>query len=405
MNNYVKPLENETFEEYKIRVYKMKQLGTCTLTWVAIAQMFGETFGVFKDESRWRKEAKEFLMWDVEFATADEDEPVEVDPQEDKMTKLLLEYKKERVKLSDERIQNNAYVRRLSREDTIIEIAKNAVDKISKSKPLETTPFLDVIENTEAEAIAVISDWHYGIEVNNHWNKFNSEICVKRIKKYLGKLLQTCDLFDITKIHLVNLSDLIAGRIHATIRLESREDVISQTINVSEILAQFINELTRRGYDVEYYDCLDNHSRLEPIKSDSLELESLVRIIPWYLKERFKDEDRLIIHTNEYSDDIITFTVLDGLYNVGAVHGHKDKPQQVIKNLTLMTKENFDLILTAHLHHPALEEENNIVRISNGTLMGVDSYAKDLRLSSNPSQNIIVATKESVCDYIRVVKL
>ena len=313
--------------------------------------------------------------------------------------------KLDKLKNTDILTQANAYMRRIAREETIIEIAKNAVDKISKSKPLVLTPSSDMVENTDAEAIAVISDWHYGIEVNNHWNKFNPDVCIHRVRKYLEKLLQTCELFNITRIHLVNLSDLIAGRIHATIRLESREDVISQTIHVSEILAQFINELTQRGYDVEYYDCLDNHSRLEPIKSDSLDLESLVRIIPWYLKERFKGEDRFTIHTNEYSDDIITFTVLDGLYDIGAVHGHKDRPQQVIQNLTLMTKKNFDLILTAHLHHWAGDETNRTIQISNGSLMGTDSYAKDLRLDSQPSQNIIVATKDSVCDYIRRVPL
>lgn len=399
MNDYLIPIEGETFDEYRLRTYKLKQLRTLKMTWTDIAEMFDEVWGVCKDESKWRKEAKELLISDVETVTSPE-ESVKNDLRD-----LILEMKKERVKSTDERTQNNAYIRRIAREETIIEIAKNAVDKISRNKPLEMTPFLDMVENTEVEAIAVISDWHYGIEVNNHWNKFNPEVCVKRIKKYLGKLLQTCELFDITKIHLVNLSDLIAGRIHATIRLESREDVISQTIHVSEILAQFINELTQRGYEVEYYDCLDNHSRLEPIKSDSLDLESLVRIIPWYLKERFRAEDRLTIHTNEYSDDIITFTVLDGLYNVGAVHGHKDRPQQVIKNLTLMTKENFDLILTAHLHHFAGDETNRTIQISNGSLMGTDSYAKDLRLDSQPSQNIIVATRDSVCDYIRRVPL
>lgn len=399
MNDYLIPLENETFDEYRLRTYKMKQLGTLKMTWVEIAEMFSEVWNICKDESTWRKEAKEMLISNVEKVTSEE-ESIKEDLKD-----LILEYKKERVKLSDERIQNNAYIRRLSREETIIEIAEKAAEKISLKHPLEINPFIELVENTESEVIAVISDWHYGLEVNNHWNTFNPEVCSERVSKYLLKLLQTCEMFDITRIHLVNLSDLIAGRIHATIRLESREDVISQTIGVSEMLAKFINELTKRGYEVEYYDCLDNHSRLEPVKTDSLDLESLARIIPWYLKERFRAEDRLSIHTNEYSDDIITFNVLGNKYKVGAVHGHKDRPNQVIKNLTLMTRENFDLILTAHLHHFAAEESNRTVQLSNGSLMGTDNYAKDLRLDSEPSQNIIVATKDSVCEFIRRVVL
>ena len=70
-----------------------------------------------------------------------------------------------------------------------------------------------------------------------------------------------------------------------------------------------------------------------------------------------------------------------------------------------MTKENFDLILTAHLHHWAGDETNRTIQISNGSLMGTDSYAKDLRLDAQPSQNIIIATRDSVCDYIRRVPL
>lgn len=398
MSDYLIPLKGESFDAYRFRTYKMKQSGTLKMTWIEISEMFDEVWGVMKDESKWRKEAKELLISDVENIT-DPEESVKKDLEE-----LILEFKKERVKTADVKNQERVYVRRLAREESIIEIAKYAANEVAKNNPITFTG-TQFIENTSAEAIAVISDWHYGIEVHNHWNKFNTEICKDRVNKYLNKLLETCDMFNITKIHLVNLSDLIAGRIHNTIRFESREDVISQTIQVSEILAQFINELTKRGYDVEYYDCLDNHSRLEPIKSDSLDLESLVRIIPWYLSERFKMEPNLTIHKNEYSDDIITFDVLDGKYKIGAVHGHKDRPQQVIKNLTLMTKENFDLILTAHLHHWAGDETNRTVQISNGSLMGTDTYAKDLRLDSQPSQNIIIATNDSVCDYIRRVVL
>jgi predicted phosphodiesterase len=70
-----------------------------------------------------------------------------------------------------------------------------------------------------------------------------------------------------------------------------------------------------------------------------------------------------------------------------------------------MTKQNFDLILTAHLHHFNADEKNEIVIVSNGSLMGTDQYAKDLRLSSIPSQNLILVTDKSVVDYIHRVIL
>ena len=156
--------------------------------------------------------------------------------------------------------------------------------------------------------------------------------------------------------------------------------------------------------NIEYYDCLDNHSRLEPIKSDSLDLESLARIIPWHLKFRFKDNQNINIRCNDFSDDIIAFSIMDGQWSIGGVHGHKDKPAKVIDSLTMLTKVKFDMILTAHLHHFNADEKNETLQVSNGSLMGTDQYAFDLRLSSKPSQNIILANyRTPMYDLHRVV--
>lgn len=398
MNNYIEPLDNESFDEYRLRVYKMKQLGTCGLKWTEIAEMFGGVWGILKDESKWRKEAKEMLISNVENVTSEE-ESIKEDIKD-----LILEYKKERVKLSDERVQNNAYIRRLSREETIIEIAKHAVEKMSTEKILPDTWDMTDPSDKDSEAIIQLSDWHYGIDVNNFVNVFNPEVCVQRVGKLLGEAKEFLSKNPVKKIYVTNLGDLIAGRIHQTIRLESRCDVVTQTLEISEILAEFLNELSSIA-PIEYFDCLDNHSRLEPAKSDSLDLESLARITPWYLKMRFANNDRINVNPNLINDDIMAFSVLDGKYVVGGVHGHKDKPGKVVENLTLMTKIKFDLLLTAHLHHFSCDEKNETVVVSNGSLMGTDSYAVDLRLSSRPSQNIILVTEKSVIDNIKRVIL
>ena len=47
--------------------------------------------------------------------------------EENPYADILAEIKKERIKLSDERTQNNAYIRRISREETIKEIETKAI--------------------------------------------------------------------------------------------------------------------------------------------------------------------------------------------------------------------------------------------------------------------------------------
>jgi predicted phosphodiesterase len=148
---------------------------------------------------------------------------------------------------------------------------------------------------------------------------------------------------------------------------------------------------------------VDNHSRLEPNKKDSIELETLVRIIPWYLEQRLKDNKRIKILYNTFADDIISFKVFD--FNIVAVHGHKDSPAKVINNMIAATRQRNDLVLTAHLHHFSSDEEQECLRISNGSLMGVDTYAQDLRLHSKASQNFIVVGKDNVAKAIYKINL
>lgn len=391
-------LPNEQTHEYIARILKMKYNKEIDETWEDVAAIITEVTGVYKAVSTWRRHARKISKAIAEVQQDDTEEQITTDDMKD----LIFEYRKERYKIADERNQNNFYIRRLAREDTIKEIALEAAKEIGSTKMLPESRDCGIISKNEA--ILQLSDWHYGIEVNNFWNSFSPDICKRRVGELRDEVIHFCQLFDVKRLHVVNLSDLIAGRIHYTIRLESRCDAVTQIIKVSEILAEFLSEIASKGIHIDYYDCLDNHSRLEPIKADSLELESLVRIIPWYLKTRLALQD-VTVKENVFSEDIITFKVLNGRYSIAGVHGHKDKPGKVVENLTLMTKHHYDMILTAHYHHPYLEERNEVTVISNGSLMGVDNYAKDLRLSSKASQNIILVTEDSVCDYVHIIKL
>jgi hypothetical protein len=152
---------------------------------------------------------------------------------------------------------------------------------------------------------------------------------------------------------VLNLSDLIAGRIHSQIRIQSQFDVISQIMDVGEILSEFLNELSFY-VRIRYYDCLDNHSRLEADKKESMDLESLVRIIPWFLKERLRGNSNISVEGNKFGEDIITCEVLG--HKVIGVHGHEDKPTSAIEKLSLLTGSTYDLLCTAHLHHFYMDE-------------------------------------------------
>ena len=390
----VKMLDTEEESEYKFRICGIRE--KYGMTWQDVADVINAELGANYSESKYRKEYHAALSgYRKGYADASCTEPpMSEEAEEDEFFAKMLELKKEKVKLSDERIQTNAYIRRLAREETIEEIALQLVEKIGSQKLLpEITPPVEIAG--ENEAILCIGDWHYGIQCDNYWNKYNPEIARERIAKLYEETRRRCLKHEVKHLHVVNLGDMIAGRIHLGLRLESRFDVITQVIEISEILAEMLNKLAAE-FPVSYYDCIDNHSRLEPNKKDAMDLESLARITPWYLKSRLGDA--VEIKDNKYGEDIITFESLG--YKILGVHGDKDNPRDVVDHLSMMTHEHYDMILTAHLHHFSGDEKNETVVVSNGSLMGTDTYARGLRLSSKPSQNLIIVTPKNVADDI-----
>lgn len=307
----------------------------------------------------------------------------------------------ERYKIRDERTQINALYRRIAREDTLKEIAHDFAEQM-KVNPLPVNIISKKFADNTKVGILCISDWHYGIEIDNFYNRYNTEIAKDRINKLQDEVIRIIEKENLHHLIILNLGDLIGGRIHLQLRINSRIDVITQTMEVAELLAEFLNNISAFA-TISYHSTLDNHSRLEPNMKDSLELESLVRIIDWYLPERLSSNKRVKIEKNTFSDDIITFNVFD--WKVAGVHGHKDKPNKLIDSLSMYTHNHQDLILSAHYHHFSSEEKNETLWISNSSLMGTDSYASDLRLNSKPSQVLIITTENNPCEIIYKINL
>lgn len=362
-----------TFEEYIYELGCKKDLQE--YTWKDIAQIINNAFEVNWSADYYRKK----------FAAMQSINNIDE----------YIEEKSERMKLSDVLVQTNANIRRLSREETIKEIAKEAAATISKNCPLltDTERFPFIASPSDGNiGILQLSDWHYGIDINSYYNEYNPQIAKDRLSDLLMQVIKIVKEQRLKKLIIVNLGDLIAGRIHLTIRFNSRIDVITQTIEVSELLAEFIDELSTY-VPIDYYSVIDNHSRLEPNKKDSLQLESLARITDWYLIERLKDNDSVFIGDNKYGLDIMTFSVFK--WRFAGVHGDLDKLNNVVKNVSLMTRQNYDVILTSHLHHLTIDEENKTIVVSNPSLMGTDDLAEKMRKNSYAAQNLIIVSENN----------
>ena len=75
-------------------------------------------------------------------------------------------------------------------------------------------------------------------------------------------------LNNVDKIYILGLGDYLSGIIHTTIRIENRENIVEQVMNVSETLASFMNTLSEIC-EIYYYDVSDNHGRVFPNKDEN----------------------------------------------------------------------------------------------------------------------------------------
>jgi len=398
MNSKFYKQDDESLVEYKTRLalHRMEY----GLTWQQVADLLNSETNHNYSESKYRKELSKLLVSHIAEPIMEtrNSESFEDDEDEDG-DDFMLQLKILTNKMQSQRSALNRSIKVISREETVKEIGKQSAEILDSRKWLDIpTKFTKVTGNNCA--IWQLSDWHSLLEIDNYWNKFNRDICVERVNNYVKQAIDKCLKNNVKKVYIMNLGDLICGRIHAQLQIESQEDVIGQTIFVCDLLTEVLLEASKH-FEVEFYNCLDNHSRVEPDKKKSLDLESFGRIIPWHLASRhcIYNNPRINIHIdNEFANDIITTNILG--WNIAGVHGDHDKPNAVTKNLTLMCRRSFDLILTSHLHHFSADEQNECMIISNPSLMGTDGYAKNLRLCSRPAQNLIIVTEDNPVEAV-----
>ena len=287
---------------------------------------------------------------------------------------------------SKNRSELNKHLKSISDQFLLKELI---VEAISKIEPLKYE-FKD-LQSGESEAVLLLSDWHRGQVSDNFFNKFNNEIFDERVEKLMNKTREYCLLNNIKTIHILTLGDMINGGIHVQTRIESQENLIEQTIGVTEALSHLFNNLSQE-FNLELYFCRGNHDRVTPSKEEAMNGESFSDIIPWFLKERLKGNDRIHFNENTVDDEIITANVC-GQHIIG-VHGHKDNFNKAIDNLALFTKQIPDYIVMGHFHHSREADLKGVEMIINPSLCGSDRFAVDNRLFSKAGQKLLMVNKD-----------
>lgn len=388
MNLHKLDYENE--EQYIWRLGQAKDSGLIDMTWEELADVINKELGnedrpLSKDAfKKPYNQAKRFFEAGV-FNKYDSKDAYLKELQEQKNAVY-----KEKRKLYDQRREYNKLLTSDARSEHLMEELISVANKLNETNPLvfEERCF---DSNIHKEAVMFWSDWHYGMVTDNLWNTYNTEICRQRVKKFIEISKEYIILNKIDVLDIVMLGDACQGAIHSTCRVQSEENVCDQLMNVSEIMAEAINELSKVINHVFVYSCYGNHMRTIQNKNDSIHSDNMEKIIPWWLKQRLKDNLKVEIIESEYKE----FTKLNVLgYNICCVHGDIDsfKNFGVTINTIFSRKfdETIDYTVSGDKHHLEEFEQFGIESILVRSLCGTDDYANNKRLYSKAGQTLMI---------------
>ena len=320
----------------------------------------------------------------------------------DRMSELdrkKIELQAERQKFYDQRNAFNKLVRERSRQEELNEILVKSIQEGDLPRlDYEFDPY-GVVTQSDNDLLVSLNDIHYGATVENYWNTYNSDICREMMCRYLDRIIQIARTHSSQNCIVWANGDEISGNIHKSITVTNKENVMEQIKGVSELIAEFIAELSKHFVTVTFVSVAGNHSRLDPNKDYALVSERLDDLIEWYLAARLQSFENVIIGGGEKVDETMYLIDVRGKTYCG-VHGDFDGSPSKIQALQTMARKPLYAVLSGHLHHCKIDDVQGIRTIMAGSFLGMDDYCVQKRIYGRPEQMVCVCDETGVrCSY------
>lgn len=389
--NILNRREGETLEEYQIRLslgLLNKEVGFEDVEWEDIKELLNSS----KHRDTLRREGYGIRIYD-DYIKSKTSEMI-AEEQYEKLIQKELELKKEKVKVQDLKTQVNKQIRELARKENLGEILEEKLDKLPNQminmNYINHTP-------SKKQGIAMISDVHYGMEVDNFLNKYNPDIAKERMNYLTDKIIEYSKLNNLDVMNVCLLGDMISGEQYLSVRLENRENLINQIINVSELLSEAIYKISLNVPFVTISIADGNHERVYN-KKENLNKDNYTSLIRKFLELKLKDVSNITFTENVYDNNIISFECCGN--TVVGLHGDKCKKDKVSYEMYNMLNKKIDVILMGHFHQIAQDICYETIVYRNGSFIGTDEYARNLNLNTYPTQKLLIVSELGVeCCY------
>lgn len=370
-----KRYESETEEELTYRICSDKdKIGS----WQAVADILNRLLGTEFTESKFRKSYQAF----EKMLEANREKFVDGDAQLEEIRLATETLKKERLKLQATKLSESRYDRQDSRFELFYENIKDAIIRLEQPKLIRTS-----INESDTQYILGFGDIHYGATYKSINNEYSRAECKRRFGVLLSYMEEFIKSKNISHLKIINVSDTIQGILRMTDLQINDIPVVDSVVEISRILAEFLNELSA-SCSIEYYHVPQaNHSQTRPLGSKASEVatEDMERIIINYVSDLLSNNDRVEVITN-FEKDYVDIKIFD--FECFATHGHKIKDVKgVISDMSNRNRKFYSYAFLGHTHSAneiivGEDEFSNKEVLTIPAFIGSDPYADSLFVGS-----------------------
>ena len=380
-------IDKNEFLREQLDLLKRKQTDD-TVEWQDVADFRSEYVGDLEHRDTVRKGSKLLYEYIDAGWVNEPTENITSDSSE------LIAMRKERIKLSDARVDYNRLIRQEARKESYADMVKNII--CQNVEPINI-PVHYTLFNSSTDLLCHLTDIHTGIEIHNWKNDFDEEILKHRIEKFTSDILDIRGQHGSENCYLV-IGEILSGLIHSNLRLQNNMDLMEQFKYISELISAMLIRMANHFNHIYVYVTPGNHSRVSPKKEEALDGENMDVLLPFYLKARLQNIENISICDNNIEPEIAMFNIRGN--NVFAAHGHKDNPASVVQNFTMLFGIKPDIVLLGHRHTNGLTTVYDTKVIESGCVSGSDMYAMSIRKANRPEQTVSVIGEDGlICLY------
>ena len=380
-------IDKNEFLREQLDLLKRKQTDD-TVEWQDVADFRSEYVGDLEHRDTVRKGSKLLYEYIDAGWVNEPKENITSDNSE------LIAMRKERIKLSDARVDYNRLIRQEARKESYADMVKNII--CQNVEPINI-PIHYTLFNSTTDLLCHLTDIHTGIEIHNWKNDFDEEILKHRIEKFTSDILDIRGQHNSENCYLV-IGEILSGLIHSNLRLQNNMDLMEQFKYISELISAMLIRMANHFNHIYVYVTPGNHSRVSPKKEEALDGENMDVLLPFYLKARLQNIENISICDNTIEPEIAMFNIRGN--NVFAAHGHKDNPSSVVQNFTMLFGIKPDIVLLGHRHTNGLTTVYDTKVIESGCVSGTDQFAMSIRKANRPEQTVSVIGEDGlICLY------